>query len=304
MNENTVLGKKVAAPEFYDPSILVRVDRQENRSQYNLSSKSLPFIGYDVFNAYEVSFLINNGFPLAYVAKIVYPAISRYLVESKSLKLYLNSFNMSKMGATAEEATSRVKFCIQADLTKLLEVDVKIEFFDEYSLFSSDKKVAKVFAGYQPIESHLYIMRDNPDYKLASFKEDPSVLQKHLKESASSKLLEFRFSCDLLRSNCKITHQPDFGTLFFYIKCNYNISMLDIFDYIVSFRQENHFHEEVVEMIFKRFFDTFKPSKLMVSAIYTRRGGIDICPCRATSEDLLDPALINVKVLCEKTLKQ
>jgi 7-cyano-7-deazaguanine reductase len=132
------------------------------------------------------------------------------------------------------------------------------------------------------------------------FKENPALL----KSKNSDNMLEYRFFTDLLRSNCRVTNQPDWGDLFVRISTKQEIELGSVMEYLVSFRQENHFHEEVVEMIYKRFNDIFKPEKLMVAAMYTRRGGIDINPIRASHTELLDDILISTEVRVMKTLRQ
>jgi len=288
--EEHILGKRVDAPVKYDPSVLVRVPRSENRLQYGIEDTDLPFIGYDVWNAYEVSFLTNNNLPVSGVAKIVYPSYSQYIVESKSLKLYLNSFNMTQMGPTKDEALRGVLACIRRDLSELLEVRVAVEYFEE--------------AGNAPVFQREWTVLEQLEgvggIKFTSFKEDPALLQS-VEQDAPNILA---CTTNVLRSNCKITHQPDWGTLFVYMRSYHKLSELSLLQYIVSFRNENHFHEEVVEMIYQRLFTYCKPSDLMVAAVYTRRGGIDICPVRATSFELLDHNLCAYQIHCAKLLRQ
>ena len=120
----------------------------------------------------------------------------------------------------------------------------------------------------------------------------------------TGELQKYAFRTDLLRSNCRVTNQPDWGDLFLYMETPYKIDLLSVIKYLVSFRKENHFHEEVVEMIYKRFYDMFEPKKLLVAAMYTRRGGIDINPLRASHSDLIDPAFSSDTYLLAKTLRQ
>lgn len=288
----TLLGKKVDAPAQYDPSILVRVNRSDNRKQYSIDDQHLPFVGYDVWNAYEVSFLTSTGLPIALVAKIVYPATNPYIVESKSLKLYLNSFNMTRVEACSEsEATNIVKKVVKTDLSRLLGTDVAIEVFRR-------PQNTKVFKYYPVLE----VDKSLKSVEFTNFNEDSSILLKNIRPVQRPYLMKFR--CDLLRSNCKITHQADWGTLFVHIISGYRLCKASLLQYIVSFRNEYHFHEEVVEMIYKRLYDLLTPQDLMVGAIYTRRGGIDICPIRASRDALLDQNLINPSIHCEKTLRQ
>ena len=128
-NVSKVLGKTVDYPDQYDPSILVREPRQNNRDTIDIKDNDLPFVGYDTWNCYEVSTLNENGLPFVGVVKIVYPCDSKYIVESKSLKLYLNSFNMYKSaGHGYEFVSNRIAGVIERDLSKLLETEVSVHF--------------------------------------------------------------------------------------------------------------------------------------------------------------------------------
>ena len=115
---------------------------------------------------------------------------------------------------------------------------------------------------------------------------------------------KYKFTTDLLHSNCRVTHQPDWGDLFVLVETNYEIDLASVLTYLVSFRKENHFHEEVVEMIYKRFQDAFCTEKMMVAAMYTRRGGIDINPIRVSHADLIDKAFLSVTHCLAKTFRQ
>ena len=292
---NSVLGKDTHYPEKYDASLLFRIPRIENRIRYGIEADHLPFIGYDVWNCYELSFLTNNGLPVSCILKLVYPADSKFLVESKSLKLYLNSFNMEFTGETMSEAIVNVTSIIKTDLTKLLETEVKV------ALFSKSCTSVVPFAGLQ--DKILTAMI--PSDKLAAtgfhhFVETPSLLKSELTELRHS----YEFTTDLLRSNCPVTHQPDWGDLFVKMETNHLIDLTSIVAYLISFRKENHFHEEVVEMIYSRFTEAFHPQKLMIAAMYTRRGGIDINPVRASEISLLDDAFTRMDVALAKTARQ
>lgn len=293
--EDSLLGRHISSPEKYDASLLFRIPRSENRNRYNIDASHLPFVGYDVWNCYEISFLTNNGLPVSRVMKMMYPADSQFIVESKSLKLYLYSFNMDHFGKTVEEAVNRVAETIQTDMEQLLQTKVQISIFEE------DSKVEKPF----PILQHADLCNMATLEKLESmtstrFVESPELLAGKLTNEEHI----YSFRTDLLRSNCRVTNQPDWGDLFVRITTKYEINLSSIVSYLISFRKENHFHEEVVEMIYKRFYDIFEPEKLMVAALYTRRGGIDINPIRASHPELIDEALINMKVRVEKTLRQ
>lgn len=292
---DSILGKDAKTPEKYDVSLLFRIPRSENREHYNLHDEKLPFLGVDVWNCYEVSFLTNNGLPVSRVLKLIYSCDSKYLVESKSLKLYLNAFNMERFGKTVSEAIEKVTEIIAADLSTLLETEVKAILFDdncaELNAFPDLKN--KMLTAMIP-EAELEQM------EFSHFQESPHLL-------ACTKLdniHEYAFRTDLLRSNCRVTNQPDWGDLYVRMHAKCNVDLLSVVAYLVSFRKENHFHEEVVEMIFKRFLDIFNPEKLMVAAMYTRRGGIDINPVRSTHPDWIDNAFVSTAGRLGKTLRQ
>lgn len=281
---SSVLGSKVSYNQDYDPSILVREKRSNNREIYKIQ-EPLFFTGVDVWNCYEISFLQENGLPVSAVAKIVYDCTSEFIVESKSLKLYLNSFNMYKFRGGKEEAIKNFKKFVIRDLSKLLNTKVSVNLFFK----EQNKKVFKDFQSIDDIQM---------EHTFSLFKESPEVL-KYIDRQQ-----EIKIRSSLLRSNCKITHQPDWGDLFVYYRGDKELELDSFIEYLVSFRGENHFHEEVVEMIYKRLYDLLNPGNLMVAAMYTRRGGIDINPIRANKKELLEGNLINVKKHCQKTLRQ
>lgn len=278
-----VLGEKVDAPLFYDNTILVPIPREENRQQYNIKSSDFA-LGYDVWNCYEVSFMTNTGLPVSGYARIIYNADNDFIIESKSLKLYLNSFNMSKFGVNTEDAIKIVTDTIEQDLSKALKTDVKFQWFGT----GLGVKTHDVLGKYSPLESIINL--DLIEFN--QYEESPEVLQEELFECKSI----LKFSTNLLRSNCRVTNQPDWGTVLIEIAGENLPSYASIAKYLVSFRNESHFHEECVEMIYARL-SRFNPSFLNVTALYTRRGGIDICPVRSLTGkgDLLtiDPLVLN-----------
>jgi 7-cyano-7-deazaguanine reductase len=287
------LGKKIEGYAQYDPSILVAVPREENRKQYNIKNEDLPFDGVDVWHAYEFSTLTENSIPISRVLKLKYSCKSKYIVESKSLKLYLNSFNMNNFGSSVDESLNICKNLIQADLSKKLETEVEVNFLE----YNTPKE--EIFSEYVNIMDFI----DQKSLKIEKFKEAPETLEiEHL-----NKTTEFRLKFDSLRSNCRVTHQPDFGDAFIYYQSQKHIKEASLVKYLTSFRSEYHFHEECCEMIFKRLSDVLdKKDKLMVCALYTRRGGIDICPIR-TSKNFTLPdisKLSDIKKYASNGIKQ
>lgn len=279
----------------YAPELLVAVERVHNRTKYNIDEQNLPFVGYDTWNAYEVSFLLDNGFPVSGVAKISYACNSACIVESKSLKLYLNSFNMTKFGRTKELAVEGVEKTIANDLSKLLETEVTVALHFEAtngSVWPNYK-----YEGFRDIESFV----DVTAMEFNTYEESPEILEVETSVEHSKVL---RISTNLLRSNCRITSQPDWGDAYIHISGENMPSIESLLQYIVSFRKEDHFHEEVCEMLYKRLWDKYQPEELMVTCLYTRRGGIDICPARANKPELLSDSLQDVTRHVAKTLRQ
>jgi 7-cyano-7-deazaguanine reductase len=288
--EGKYLGQRVEYPQQYSPEYLVAVPRSLNREIYGLDNSNLPFVGVDVWHAWELSFLTEKGLPVAGVIKLIYPADSPSIVESKSFKLYLNGFNMSRFGSTREEGISIVKDLIKKDLSSVLETSVIVTFFPAYA-----SEGGADFADWQLLEE----LPEIETTEFVAYTETPALFQ-----TSSGNEKELRVASHLLRSNCKITHQPDWGSAFIYIKGNMLPDKLSLLKYLVSIRNENHFHEEICEMIYKRLVDTFAPEDLMVTTIYTRRGGIDICPVRASKASLLPLALTSADQLSKKLIRQ
>lgn len=287
------LGKKVAGSENYDPSLLVAIPREENRKQYNLNSKALPFIGWDIWHAYEFSAMSKNGVPVTRLLKLKYSPNSKFLVESKSLKLYLNSFNMSRFGNSIKECLEICKNKIEHDLSERLQTQVEANFID-----NNTAKI-NIFENFQNIMQFV----DEKELKIDKFKEAPEVLT--IEQTNETK--EYFLTFDSLRSNCRVTHQPDFGDLFLYYKSKKHIKEGNLVKYLTSFRSEFHFHEECCEMIFKRLYDLLdEGGELFVCALYTRRGGIDICPSRWSKNCTPEwvSALNDVTKFARGTIKQ
>lgn len=263
---STLLGKKVIGSDSYDPTLLVAVPRYENRQQYNIKNNDLPFEGYDIWHSYEFSCLTKNGIPVTRLMKMRYNSNNEYLVESKSLKLFLNSFNMMRFGSDINECLDICKNLIEKDLSEKLQTCVEVNFID------NSVKTTKIFDNFKNLTDSI----DEKELKIEKFKESPDLLEV---EKGPAK--EYFLMFDSLRSNCRVTHQPDFGDVFIYYKSSKHIKESGLLKYLCSFRSEFHFHEECCEMIYKRLYDLLDENdELFVCALYTRRGGIDICPLR------------------------
>lgn len=268
--------KPYITPDNIDSSLLVGIPRYLNRTQYGIDDNALPFLGFDTWNCYEFSTLTTNGFPICGVVRLVYPSNSPNIVESKSLKLYMNSFNMARLSDTVDEAITIAEETIQKDLAEALGIstnDVNVAFCNE-----ATTEVAPINdvlgSEFILLESHV----DVEDVTFDHFNEDPNILN-----VVNSDPDDYNnWSSAVLRSNCRVTNQPDWGDVYISIKGEKTVTPESLLQYIVSMRKENHFHEEICECIYKRLLDLLKPDNLFVACLYTRRGGIDINPVRAS----------------------
>ena len=275
----------------YDPSLLVAVPRYLNREAYGIEEGNLPFVGVDAWNAYEVSAITEKGRPVAGMLKIVCPADSPFHVESKSIKLYLNSFNMTPFGKTAKECIKFIETQVAKDLAELLQGEVTCTFF------GNDYGVEFQFDGYQDLAALVNL----DEVEFTSFHSDASQLKVwEVKEENVVKKIQ----SDLLRSNCRVTNQPDWGDVFIHMEGKNVADEASLAQYIVSHRQVSHFHEEICEMVFTHLMQAYQPEKLMVACLYTRRGGIDINPIRATHAELIPGWFKDSGKRMKKTLRQ
>ena len=295
------LGQTSQYKSTYDSDLLVREPRSNNREYLNIFDDDLPFVGSDTWNAYECSFLLDNGRPVTGVVKCVYPCSSKYIVESKSIKLYFNSFNMTKMGSSKEDAILSFEEDASVDLSELLETKVEVKFQDGDMVNNKvdSPNNAWDIEDYQNVD----LLEDHKDFIYTQYTEDPSLLE----GISRDRELDQRFYSGLLKSNCRVTSQPDWGDVFIHIKSKHAIDAHSIKNYVVSYRDECHFHEEICECFYKRLKDAFDPSELLVMCLYARRGGIDINPVRASSQDLIEKYaanLIDVHAVHIKTSKQ
>ena len=277
----------------------MREERQRNRTYLGLQNESLPFVGYDIWNGYECSAVTDSGLPVSCVAKVVYSATNPYIVESKSMKLYWNSFNMEPMGKTAKDVLKKLKTTTEKDLSALLETDVKVELYTQqlqapvhaeqlYNMYS-DYTVLEEIA--EAKKMSFTVFNESADLLKIDHSEDAMTVTEYWNNKTNGQ----RLMSTLLRSNCKITKQPDSGDIFIYYKGDKTVTQASLLEWIVSFRNECHFHEEICEAAYKRLWDILHPKELVVSCFYARRGGWDIVPTRASSKKLLDRALIDPK---------
>ncbi|MGR6833321.1 NADPH-dependent 7-cyano-7-deazaguanine reductase QueF [Aliivibrio wodanis] len=257
--KSLTLGQKTEYKHSYEPELLQAVPRSLNRDDLDLGDE-LPFIGCDVWTLYELSWLNQNGLPQVAVGDVTLPATSPNLVESKSFKLYLNSFNQTKFTSWDEVTRTLIK-----DLSACAGSDVKVEIHPVQTYSQ------------QPIVDMTGECIDNQDIVIDNYEFDANYLQ----SSTSEELVEEILHSHLLKSNCLITNQPDWGS----VEISYVGNKIDrekLLRYLISFRQHNEFHEQCVERIYTDIMKFCKPSSLTVFARYTRRGGLDINPFRSS----------------------
>ena len=254
------LGKPTDYPEEYSPEVLFAVPRIEARKALGLGDE-LPFHGVDVWNAWELTWLEPSGKPTVAMAVITVPADSANIVESKSLKLYLNSLAMSRFAT--EDEVCRI---ISRDLSRITEAQVTIGITQANK--SSTGQIVDLPGD----------CIDNLDVLIDTGGVDAKVLK-----TVGDDSIEEELHSHLLRSNCPVTNQPDMGS----VLIRYRGPAIDresLLRYIVSFRQHNDFHEACVERMFLDIKARCRPDKLTVYARYNRRGGLDINPFRSDFE--------------------
>jgi len=283
--------KPYVTPDNVDATLLVSVPRVLNRTAYEIDESNLPFVGMDAWNAYEFSTLLVNGFPVSGWLKFTYPSDSPNIVESKSVKLYLNSYNMAKLVTTTDDMW-QVEEKIASDLSEAVgaEVDVFVRWGDVDT-------VRPIVGDFTSLEHYCNIGKMTFD----EYNESPNTLQVVPSIGRYEKWRSYS-----LRSNCRVTNQPDWGDVYVHIKGERAVTPESLLKYIVSMRKENHFHEEIAECIYKRLFDLLQPEELFVACLYTRRGGIDINPVRASDNRVLYKyaAIADVTNVCTKTARQ
>lgn len=268
-----ILGQSTSYPKTYAPDMLYPIPRALGRAKLALPADALS-IGMDWWQVFEMSWLNLHGISQVAMARLAIPATSDYIVESKSLKLYFNSLNFTEF-----DNQQAVKATVEKDLSACLKTDVTLEIFEV--------NIANSLPISAPQGDCIDNALDNSDKKIAIVSDvDPSSLTV-ARQGASDSQLQILHS-HLLRSNCPVTNQPDWGTLEIQIDSQ-PIDRAGLLEYILSFRQHNGFHEQCVEQIFSDLTQVFAPKTLMVRAWYTRRGGIDINPCRVSDISLLPP---------------
>lgn len=261
------LGQQVDYPKHYDPAVLVPIPRAANRTELGLDPERLPFVGADVWNAYELSWLNERGMPQVARARFVFPCSSANMVESKSLKLYLNSLNQHRfVDRDALVGTLR------QDLSQAAGAEVEV--------------LVQPFRGMQEmLEVPDGISLDARDVACEDFAVNPALLALRDATGSFEQLVEEVLYTDLFRSLCPVTGQPDWATVLICYQ-GQAIDHAALLRYLVSYREHGDFHENCVERIFCDLQQHCRPQHLSVEANFLRRGGLDINPLRSSSDSI------------------
>jgi len=263
--EQSLLGKPATYSDLYDPTLLFPIRRAAKREELGLHGR-IPFFGADLWTAFELSWLTPRGKPQVAIAQVTIPCETPNIVESKSFKLYLNSFNSTAF-ASADEVRDRIR----ADIGEAVwrgapaasSVGVKVLMPEDFAR--------------ERVEELEGVNLDRLDIECTQYQPDPSLLKAAFGEPPVEEVLV----SNLLKSNCLVTGQPDWGS----VQIAYSGPQIDqgqLLRYLVSFRNHNEFHEQCVERIFTDVMARCKPLRLSVYARYTRRGGLDINPFRTS----------------------
>ena len=258
--EHSPLGKSSEYVSTYTPSLLFPIPRAAKWAELGLSADTLPYKGVDYWNCFELSWLLPSGKPVVAIGEFSIPADSPNIIESKSFKLYLNSLNQTPFDDRATlEATLRTDLSAAAGKP----VGVRIR-----SLQEVEAEGVVALPG---------VCIDDLDISVDSYEHPrPELLR-----CDASRVVQESVQSHLLKSNCPVTSQPDWGS----VVVQYRGAALDhasLLAYLVSFRQHSDFHEQCVERIFLDLQRLLKPERLTVYARYVRRGGLDINPYRST----------------------
>ena len=260
------LGKATPYKTEYDPQLLCPFPRKVKRDEIGIGG-ALPFAGYDLWNGFELSWLNSKGKPVIALGEFHFPCDSPSLIESKSFKLYLNSYNQTRF-----DSFSQVQQQMAEDLSAVAGADVTVCLRGRREF------------GYETLRELPGHCIDDLDIEVNDYSFHAEFLQG---ATASTAPVEEELHSHLLKSNCLVTNQPDWGS----VLIRYRGGRIDpeaLLRYLISFRQHNEFHEQCVERIFVDLMRYCQPEKLTVYARYTRRGGLDINPFRSNFENCVE----------------
>lgn len=271
--DHSLLGKQTGYSASYDPDLLHAIARKAYRETIEnlfIETESARIQGFDIWQCYEVSWLNEKGKPVVCCLTLSVPSCSESIFESKSLKLYLNSFNQIRF-----PDENKVLKTIKTDLSNCVGCDINLHSYPVDST-SNEKNACNSFL----VKPQLL---DALDIECNDYQRAPSLLFPQKKEQKL--IIEESVRSHLLRSNCPVTNQPDWASITIQYK-GQAINKESLLQYIVSYREHSGFHEQCVEQIFSDLMNKFDLEKLLVYAQYTRRGGIDINPLRVTGYEL------------------
>ena len=270
--DQSPLGKTSAYQTQYAPELLFPIARQQKRDELQITG-ALPFFGVDIWNGYELSWLNMRGKPQVAIATFTVPADSPNIIESKSFKLYLNSFNQTRL-ANQDALVELLREDVSAAAGAPVSVTVTLqEDFGRLKMGELDG-----------------LLLDRLDIEVDNYSPSPSLL----KATKGQPPVDETLVSHLLKSNCLVTGQPDWGS----VQIHYIGDQIDqesLLKYLIGFREHNEFHEQCVERIFVNIMRQCAPQKLAVYARYTRRGGLDINPWRANFSTSRPPNLRNAR---------
>lgn len=260
--KGSVLGQSTEYVDTYTPSLLFPIARKLNRDDLNIDESTLPFKGQDLWTGYELSWLNAKGKPVVAVASFIFACQSSHIIESKSFKLYLNSFNQTRF-----DSLEQVQTALITDLSNAVGKPVVVTLYnsDDYNCLP-----------YTPLPGECI---DELDIEIDNYDIDASILT-----SSNNEIVTETLHSHLLKSNCLITSQPDWASI---IICysGAQICRESLLKYLISFRTHNEFHEQCVERIYCDLMASLNITELEVYARYTRRGGLDINPYRSSQSD-------------------
>ncbi|MGP9671492.1 NADPH-dependent 7-cyano-7-deazaguanine reductase QueF [Pseudoalteromonas sp. AOP31-A2-14] len=260
--KGSVLGQSTEYVDTYTPSLLFPIARKLNRDNLNIDESTLPFKGQDLWTGYELSWLNAKGKPVVAVACFIFTCQSSHIIESKSFKLYLNSFNQTRF-----DSLEQVQTALITDLSNAVGKPVVVTLYnsDDYNCLP-----------YTPLPGECI---DELDIEIDSYDIDANILT-----SSNNEIVTETLHSHLLKSNCLITSQPDWASIIIRYS-GAQICRESLLKYLISFRTHNEFHEQCVERIYCDLMASLNITELEVYARYTRRGGLDINPYRSSKSD-------------------
>lgn len=282
--------------DTFDPSQLNPMPRILARQDWGI--KGDEFVGFDTWHCHEATFLLSNGLPVAGTLKIICPASSEFMVESKSFKLYLNTFDMCKMGDTLTEAIDNYEKQVQKDISKAIGAEVKVGFFKsgDDNLLNQDPG-----RGYYDLFSEInYRELESMEITDYSGQGKYNVV---IEEGSGPGM--FKYFTNILRSRCRHTKQKDTGAAYFTITTKKGVvNKLELLKLVISLREVNEFHEFCAEKLFTEIMSNPNVEDCSVMLLYARRGSLDICPVRASKEKLLNAVLNSERLYSTKAMGQ